>query len=136
VKCERCGEKEGTIRYMELIGGVAHKQQVCADCARELGFGPPTASSPAEPAAEGAAPVVPSVFGGTMLVASLPDDTRCPGCGLRLAELQNVSLLGCPRCYETYGELLGPALERLHGTDVHHGRRPPGSGDAPAGDGP
>ena len=34
------------------------------------------------------------------------------------------SLLGCPQCYEVYGKLLGPALERLHGADTHHGRRP------------
>lgn len=129
MKCERCGEREGAIRYTEYTDGVPRKQLICATCAEELGFGPPEAgASESGASTPPGASVDPAVFGAAMLVSAVPDDTRCPGCGLRVTELQNVSLLGCARCYDVYEELLGPALERLHGASTHRGRLPSGSG--------
>lgn len=148
MNCERCGESPGEIRYTEYTGGQARKLMICKRCAEDLGFGPlesadpPATASPGAPSAPDAppdaaavtGPVPPAipVFGSidiqVAITEGIPprprDDRQCPGCGLRVHELE--SLLGCPRCYETFADSLEPLFERLHGATRHRGRLPGG----------
>ena len=56
---------------------------------------------------------------------------RCEGCGITGAELRDRTLLGCPRCYETFGKPLDDLLLRLHGALEHAGRLPGGARAVP-----
>lgn len=38
--CERCKIREANIQYTEVINGVKTEHNLCAQCARELDFGP------------------------------------------------------------------------------------------------
>ena len=130
MNCERCGNHPGEIRYTEVSAGEQRRVMICAACAEELGFGAE------EETAGHLAPVTPEPAdtGGAVVFASagVPADAellrlRCPGCGIRGAELRHASLLGCPRCYETFARWLDPVLQRLHGASRHRGRVPGGS---------
>jgi protein arginine kinase activator len=48
----------------------------------------------------------------------------CESCGFSGPNLAERKLLGCDRCYETFGELLEPILRRLQRGIVHCGKRP------------
>ncbi len=39
MKCEKCNEKEATFFYSSNINGEKSRRHLCADCAREEGFG-------------------------------------------------------------------------------------------------
>jgi protein arginine kinase activator len=45
---------------------------------------------------------------------------RCAGCGTTYASFRESGLLGCPACYETFSERLGPLIERAHEGGCHH----------------
>ena len=51
---------------------------------------------------------------------------ECGDCGLSFPDFQKTGRLGCPSCYESFRELLEPALERIHGVGhvTHKGRKP------------
>lgn len=139
MNCDRCGLRPGTIRYTELSEGRAQKQLVCAECARELGFGPEDPSEvpgAAESVAPPAPPAVAKLFGVVSIEAALSgdaapaetqDDRRCPECGLTATGFRAQSLFGCPSCYATFEDSLDPLLKRLHGAVAHRGRIPSGS---------
>jgi protein arginine kinase activator len=56
-----------------------------------------------------------------MTMAGVPDEMRaalgakCGGCGLVFGEFVQTGLLGCPKCYEDFKDLLTPVLRRMHG---------------------
>lgn len=47
-KCEKCGEKEATFHYSSNFNGEKTERRLCAECAREEGFGPVMDYSPAD----------------------------------------------------------------------------------------
>ena len=47
MKCEKCNEKEATFYYSSNINGEKTERHLCADCAREEGFGGALDYSPA-----------------------------------------------------------------------------------------
>jgi protein arginine kinase activator len=142
VNCERCGKHPGEIRYTEVVGGSTRKMMICEACADELGFGEEEGTRGPVAAGEPTGPwPVPGAV--VFAAAGMPSDPeflrlRCPGCGVRGAELRNASLLGCARCYATFATWLVPILERLHGATRHEGRlpganpRPPAAGEGSA----
>ncbi len=48
----------------------------------------------------------------------------CKGCEMTLEDFRRKGRMGCPRCYETFGEQVGELLERVHGASRHVGRLP------------
>jgi protein arginine kinase activator len=161
VSCERCAARPAKLKYTELREGKSRVLWICEECALELGFGDgggedaagatgdpdedpreaveAGAPEPDEPAPEGPPAAPPSlgklvlgVVGGD---ATVPGDeygaVRCPGCGITGAELRERTLLGCPRCYETFARPLEDLFLRMHGALDHAGRLPAGRRAAP-----
>lgn len=94
--------------------------------------------SPAAPPSLGK--LVLGVVGGSAGLPGTGDETvpgdehaavRCPGCGITGAELRERTLLGCPRCYETFARPLEDLFLRMHGAVEHAGRLPAGRRAAP-----
>ena len=48
MKCEKCNEKEATFYYSSNVNGKKTEKHLCADCAREEGFGGVLDERPAE----------------------------------------------------------------------------------------
>lgn len=135
MNCDRCGKRPATVRYTEYADGEPKKMRICAECADEIGFGPPETEtakppSPVAPAASvmGLISVKETVGGLAPPPPLVPDDDRvCPGCGLSAADLNKDARFGCEQCYETFAESLEPLFERLHGATRHAGRLPGGA---------
>ena len=51
--------------------------------------------------------------------------TACIGCGLSFSGFKKSGLLGCPSCYQTFEDRIGPMIERAHeGGCSHIGKVP------------
>ena len=51
--------------------------------------------------------------------------TSCVGCGMSFAHFKKSGLLGCPACYQTFEDRIGPMIERAHeGCFSHVGKVP------------
>jgi protein arginine kinase len=48
-----------------------------------------------------------------------PNATRCAGCGSDGAGLDEGAAPGCPRCYQTFADMLLPRIQELHGVTEH-----------------
>lgn len=46
--------------------------------------------------------------------------TSCVGCGLSYAHFKKHGLLGCPACYQTFCDRIGPMIERAHEGGCNH----------------
>ncbi len=123
--CDRCGEREGSIRYTEYADGEARRMKICPECARELGFGDEReADAPPSAGQVHGAIDLEAVLRGDAELGGDEDDRRCERCGLTAAELSRASLFGCEVCYETFGGTLEILFVRLHGATRHRGRTP------------
>ncbi len=136
MKCTRCHKNEASIEYKSIINGRSREENLCADCARELGlsFG-----------AGGAAPSWGSLAGmfgnlynpnwGQMwLPGSLTPDQRevCPHCGMTWREFRSCGRLGCADCYGAFADQLKGLYARVQRGTKYEGRQPAGSQSAAA----
>lgn len=105
MKCQSCGKKEATVKYYEDINGVKKELHLCVDCANKLGF------------------VDFSDFFSPMFLPisdyDLKDDLKCKTCGYMLEDYSRTGLLGCPDCYETFGDSLDDIFYKIHGKNRH-----------------
>lgn len=119
MKCERCGQREAQVKYIEVEEGVKRTRWLCAVCAAEEGAAQPKATGdPVDADLPAFLGVVP-----TPSAAETPPPP-CPACGVALDQLQETGLLGCPRCYEHFRVQLLPLLRRYHRAGVHLGKAP------------
>lgn len=120
--CERCKIREANIQYTEVVNGVKTEHNFCAQCARELDFGPYSA-------------IFDSDFPLGKLLSGLlgigEDSTEdkiqqitCPSCGTTYEEFVKNSLFGCSECYGVFDLLMSDNLKQLQGSDSHTGKAP------------
>lgn len=120
VLCDRCGQREATIRDVSIVKGAVRETNLCETCADEMrsataggqsatlgewlaGLGMMAADAPKFPA-----PARPSKA------------VACPVCGLRFLDLKKTGLVGCQTCYETFETRLTPLLRNAHDGGVRH----------------
>jgi protein arginine kinase activator len=122
MKCEKCGRREATVRYVEVIDGTTTTWHLCEECAEERGVGGSLTSL--------AGPLVNILMGlleGSAAGGASSGGPACPVCGLSYEEFRRGGRLGCAGCYEAFASELKPLLRRIHGSTEHTGRVP---GDA------
>ena len=114
--CQSCGKKTATTHFKTIVNGKLTEVHLCADCAREKGYG--------------------SIFDnwnlgfgnllGGLLGKTQPEETvlRCKKCGATFSEIVKTGNLGCEECYSTFRRQLLPLIQRIHGTARHKGKRP------------
>lgn len=109
MKCQSCGKKEATVRYMEDINGKKQELHFCVDCAKKLGFVKFT---------DMFSPIftnIPDFFEGF----ALKEELECPTCGYTFEDYTNTGFFGCPDCYDTFGDRLDDIFLKLHGKNRH-----------------
>ena len=121
--CERCGERESTIHEVQIKQGQARERHLCEQCASELGLGGAGGGGSVQELmgqlASGEAEVGGGESGGAGSRGAATART-CGACGISYSEFKQTGLLGCPSCYESFEDRLGPVIERAHEGGTHH----------------
>lgn len=127
--CERCGQREAVVNYIDIEDGVKHTQWLCESCAGDIGLDLPGQDADDLPAASSSEL---GIFLGDVVgaeadasaEATAPVHLVCPACGYSFKQLQESGLLGCPECYPVFREYLLPILRRYHRATTHLGKAP------------
>jgi len=109
MKCQSCGKKEATVRYVENINGKKQEIHLCIDCANKLGFA--DFSNMFSPIFS----TIPSFFEDL----TLKEEEKCPSCGYTFENYADTGLFGCPVCYDTFSDKLDELFLKLHGKNRH-----------------
>jgi len=139
MKCNSCQQAEGTVKVLKIAGNDKCWLHLCQTCAgkeadqvRESG----PAKSPEPSADQHGSPPQPSVgVGGdavkkvNVVVGHLSSTgakggTCCPQCGTSDKEFRKQGRFGCATCYEAFAPHLVKLFKRIHGAQVHTGKRP------------
>lgn len=133
--CQVCQKNEVSMKITRIVDGTPTEYSVCEDCAPSIS--PNYAkiqkkqqakklsvenllkdllAKQAEGAGEGAAPV------------SDVEDTSCLECGLSFSRYRETYMLGCPSCYDAFGDRLVEDLIKIHGASEHVSDEPAANG--------
>ena len=120
--CERCKIREANIQYTEVINGVKTEHNFCAQCAKELDFGPYSAIFDSDfPLGK--------LLSGLLGVGESQEHQKthqviCPTCGTSYEEFIKNSRFGCGDCYGVFDILISDNIKQLQGSDTHKGKIP------------
>lgn len=132
MRCTRCQNNDAVFVFTRLEPGStrAEREQLCQECAssaspyiRKLFIKQPVAELleqllKAQTKEEGAATVPQSA-------RATPQVPPCSHCGLSFGAYKASLMLGCAKCYASFGEALLEDIRRFHNTDHHVGDAPP-----------
>ena len=120
--CGRCKIREANIQYTEVINGVRTEHNFCAQCAKELDFGPYSAIFDSDfPLGK--------LLSGLLGVGEDREEPKthqviCPTCRTSYGEFIKNSRFGCPDCYGVFDLLISDNIKQLQGSDTHKGKCP------------
>ena len=86
---------------------------LCDECAKKKGVTDPTGFSLAD-----------LLLNTALNPEAGSAGVRCEQCGFTQADFKKLGRLGCPVCYETFKDVLGPMLESMHKGTTHVGKVP------------
>lgn len=114
--CQACGKKTATTHIKTIVNGKLTEYHLCADCAREKGYGGLFSGWNFDFA---------NMLGGLLSGAPVGSQVlRCEKCGASFEEIAKTGKIGCPQCYQTFRGQLVPVIQRIHGTTRHKGKTP------------
>ena len=115
--CCVCNAKEATVHLTQIVGDKMQKVDLCEGCAKEKGVNDPAGFSLADLLLGlGASQELEQAAGGANL--------KCPRCGFTQADFKKTGRLGCPDCYEVFGDALESLLKSMHKGTRHVGKAP------------
>ncbi len=121
--CERCKIREANIQYTEVIGGVKTEHNFCAQCAKELDFGPYSAIFDSDfPLGKLLSGLLGVAGAGGQEEQAAPQIV-CPTCKTSYGEFIKNSRFGCQDCYGVFDLLISDNIKQLQGSDTHKGKR-------------
>lgn len=99
--CEKCGKRNATVMYTQIVNGQKSSLNICSQCA--------------------AGESIFDNFGSLLSFGSRENasNTSCPCCGMTLAEFTRKGRAGCGKCYETFRIHARSMLQKIHGTAKH-----------------
>ena len=119
--CQNCGSNEANVRYTQVINGVKTEMSLCNKCSKELGVDnigfniPINFNSFLGEFFNNDVELVPSF--------ETPKQLKCSKCGMTYDEFTEKGKLGCAECYTTFKNKLDFILKKLHGSNIHVGRK-------------
>ncbi len=113
--CTNCKSKEAVFHYKQISGGKKTEQHLCSSCAKALGF----------MGQHDAVFDIGSILNDFISVphSSAPKRSEeiCPVCRTSYDEFRRSGLLGCDRCYDTFGDIIENSLSRIQPSTTHKG---------------
>jgi len=115
MQCDLCGNP-AVVHEVTIKNGVKTEIHLCAEHAKASGISLP-----------GTAPINQVL---TQFAVSKPRKARvrqksCPACHTTLASFKKTGVLGCPECYDEFGDQLAPTIARAqNGGECHAGKCP------------
>lgn len=121
--CERCKIREANIQYTEIANGVRTEHNYCAQCAKEMDFGPYSAIF------EGEFPLGKLLSGLLGVPGEEAEEEKtgqiiCPTCGTSYDDFVKNSRFGCADCYSVFDLLIHDKIRQLQGNVRHTGKHP------------
>lgn len=116
MKCDLCQNK-ASVFYTQVVDGDMTKSSWCASCAEAQGVTDPAGLHLLNLLAEGQ---------GEASEDDFSPNEECPKCGFTLEDLQKIGRLGCPKCYQSFRQILAVRVEGMHRGAKHQGRVPRG----------
>ena len=104
--CEKCKQREATVRYTYSVNGNSKTYALCTDCYHTV-----TGTE--------------NLFSGWLFPGSIRDMKmktevkKCDLCGYTVERIAAESRVGCARCYRTFEKELAPLSARIHGNKVY-----------------
>lgn len=105
MKCQSCGKREATVKYMENINGMKQELHFCYDCAKKLGF-------------VNFSDIFSPIF-VTIPETKKVNIQKCGKCGYTFDEYVKNGVFGCGECYNAFSDRLDELLLKLHGKNRH-----------------
>lgn len=124
-KCMKCG-KPATHKFVRIEGEDIYDAYYCQECA--------SAASPYQKPKLKIGELIATLLGSEQaqaLRAGGEGAAKCRSCGLPLAAYRKSLFLGCPDCYDSFGDALVPDLFKFHQGVQHVGRKPGGGRQEP-----
>lgn len=116
--CEKCGEHEATVRFVQIENNQKTEWHLCQSCAQ--GY---TNFSTGFDLQHLLSSMFQSEKMGQQMTQSRPSK-KCSTCGQTIFDVQKSGRLGCSDCYEVFHDELNPVLRRVHGSATHVGKIP------------
>lgn len=132
--CQACGHRPAIVEFIQISGDDRREMSLCQECALSIGM---------RSQVEAFQRLSQLLMQQQQTTGHVSDEMRaalaakCARCGLIFEEFVKTGLLGCPACYESFGDLLKPVLRRMHGVTKQAGEKAePAAGPArnPSGD--
>lgn len=129
--CQICQKNPMTMKITKLVGGVPTEYNVCAECAPKVSahhakimkskkVDEQTVKNLLKDLLESQ-----GVIGAKIEdVGAMEDVPVCPDCGLDYLRFRQTYMLGCPNCYDAFGETLKNDIRRIHGATSHVDKAP------------
>jgi protein arginine kinase activator len=110
--CQSCQQRPAVVEFIQVTGTVRRELSLCRECAMTHGMAAQIAAFQqlSKQIIEHMKPI-------DELPLSGPETqiAPCTSCGLSFDEFIRTGLLGCPQCYQSFGDVLSHILRRLHG---------------------
>lgn len=115
--CMVCKKQEATVHLTQMVEGKIKKLDLCEACSKAKGIDDPTGFSLAD--------LLMGLGASQELVQpGTAPGVACPTCGFTHADFKKSGRLGCPDCYQTFGEGLHALLKGMHKGTRHVGKYP------------
>lgn len=123
--CDNCKERESIISYIRINNDEVEEVHLCQVCAEEKFKKEFTGYQNIIPQLENA---LKNIFKFTANSSKdEKDDIRCEYCGRSFRELKNTGVLGCPKCYDSFGNEIKSYLKALNINLKYRGKIPKNS---------
>lgn len=129
--CQICNKRTANVHLTKVINGQKTELHLCEQCAKEkegLGIDKTSLVFEAPFSFSNILQGLMDFAGKDTLPYSFHEREKCSGCGLDFEEFRKTGFFGCSRCYETFGNRLGPIIKRIHGNTQHTGKVPKRTG--------
>lgn len=116
--CQDCNKREAEVNMTQIVNNQKVSVNLCKECAKRRGFTNPLTN--VFPLAD----LLSSMVGETdEATARQLAEVSCPVCGLTYQTFAKTGKLGCGTCFSTYREPLADLLRKIHGSNLHRGKR-------------
>lgn len=126
--CENCNKNEATVYYTEIVNGNYSEKHLCQECSSGAGitsFGSHSIFMNQEsPLSSLLSTILGFSNDYTETKPQTQKDVVCETCGMTYQEFLKTGKFGCSNCINTFGTGLDSSFRRIHGSDIHTGKRP------------